>query len=219
MILFAAILPASAQPAGGTGQIGGHPDLSGIWYAPTPDVSGLLLPGEEIVLTKNGAERYKKVDQADTPSYRCEPYGPVRALQSTNPWMLVQTPNFIGIMMEHIDYRLIYLDGRSHPEDIADYPEWEGHSIGKWDGDTLVVDTIGYNDQSWIGIVPHSEMLHVTERIRRPDFGHLDIRVTFNDPGAFSTPWHQTLNWELAPAEDVVAYVCENNKAQHLVGR
>jgi hypothetical protein len=94
-----------------------------------------------------------------------------------------------------------------------------GTSIGKWDGDTLVVDTIGYNEQSWIGIYPHSEMLHVTERIRRPDFGHLDIRVTFDDPGAFSAPYHQTLNWDLLPAEEVVAYVCENNKAQHLVGR
>jgi hypothetical protein len=191
MILFGAILPASAQPQGGTGQIGGHPDISGIWYAPTPDVSGLLLPGEEIVLTKYGAERYKKVDQADTPSYRCEPYGPVRALQSTNPWMLVQTPNFIGIMMEHIDYRLIYLDGRSHPEDIADYPEWEGHSVGKWEGDTLVIDTVGLRPETWLDTAgfEHGEKLHLTERIKKVSQDVLQRTVTIDDPVFYAKPW------------------------------
>src|SRR5690242_5691624 len=85
-ILFCAI-PACAQTQAGAGSTGGHPDFSGIWYAPTPDISVALLPGQEISLTPYGAERYKKVDMANSPSYKCLPYGPVRAMQSTNPYM------------------------------------------------------------------------------------------------------------------------------------
>jgi hypothetical protein len=190
-ILFGGILPAAAQPQGGTGMIGGHPDLSGIWYAPTPDISGQLLPGQEISLTKFGAERYKKVDMADTPSYRCEPYGPVRAMQSTNPWMLVQTSNFIAMLMEHIDYRMIYLDGRGHPEDIADYPEWEGHSIGKWEGDELVIDTIGTREESWLDTAgfEHSAKLHLTERLKKTTQDTLQWTVTIDDPVYFTKPF------------------------------
>src|SRR6185503_3932177 len=155
----------------------------------------------------------------DAPHTRCLPQGlPTPA--SIGPFMAktVQTPSLLVVLFEDSGgFRQIFLDGRPHPPDPD--PSWVGHSIGKWDGDTLVVDTIGYNDKSWIGIYPHSEMLHVTERIRRPDVGHLEIRVVFDDPGAFSRPWNQTLNWELAPAEEVVAYVCENNKAEHLVGK
>jgi len=197
-------------------RLAGKPDFSGVWLANEdryPEQPALL-PWAVKALQERLGNGLK-----DAPHTQCLPQGlPTPA--SIGPFLakLVQTPSLLVVLFEDAGgFRQIFMDGRAHPEDPD--PSWVGHSIGKWDGDTLVVDTIGYNDQSWIGIVPHSEMLHVTERIRRPDFGHLDIRVTFNDPGAFSTPWHQTLNWELAPAEDVVAYVCENNKAQHLVGR
>src|SRR5689334_5755923 len=90
-ILFGVFLPVAAQTQGA----GGHPDFSGIWYAPTPDISVALLPGQEISLTPYGAERYKKVDMANSPSYKCLPYGPVRSMMSTNPYMIVQTPNLV----------------------------------------------------------------------------------------------------------------------------
>jgi hypothetical protein len=86
-----------------------------------------------------------------------------------------------------------------------------GHSTGRWEGDTLVVDTVGFNDRSWIGIVPHTEQLHVTQRYTRPDLGHLVKEVTIEDPGAFTAPWKFRVNWELAPGEDIVEMVCETN--------
>ena len=197
-------------------RVAGKPDLSGVWLA-----NDDRYPERPALLPWAAAEVGKRLANGmkDAPHTQCLPQGlPTPA--SIGPFMakLVQTPSLLVVLFEDTGgFRQIFLDGRAHPPDPD--PSWVGHSIGKWDGDTLVVDTIGYNDQSWIGPVPHTEMLHVTERIRRPDFGHLDIQVTFDDPGTFSAPWHQSLIWDLAPAEEVVAYVCENNKAQHLVGR
>src|SRR5437773_5396574 len=99
IVLSGTLIPGEAQT---------HPDFSGIWYAPTPDISVALLPGQEISLTPYGAERYKKLDQADSPSYKCLPYGPVRSMMSTNPYMIVQTPGVFAVLNEHIDYRAIY---------------------------------------------------------------------------------------------------------------
>jgi hypothetical protein len=177
-------------------------------------------PEQPALLPWAAAELQKRLANAmkDAPHTRCLPQGlPTPA--SIGPFMakMVQTPSLLVVLFEDAGgFRQIFMDGRPHPQDPD--PSWVGHSIGKWDGDTLIIDTIGYNDQSWIGIYPHSEMLHVTERIRRPDFGHLDIAVTFDDPGAFSAPYHQMMTWDLLPAEEVIAYVCENNKAEHLVG-
>ena len=123
-------------------------DFNGIWQGASADLTQRLLPGEEIVLTEYGAERYRTVDHATSPANTCLPYGPNRGMASTNPYMTVQTPEVIGILTEHIDYRIIYMDGRDHPEDIMDYPEWMGHSIGRWEGDTLVVDTIGIKPET-----------------------------------------------------------------------
>jgi hypothetical protein len=116
----------------------------------------------------------------------------------------------------------IYTDGRKHPEDLT--PTYMGHSIGHWEGDTLVVDTVGFNDRGTVGGVPHprSEKLHVTERYRRPDFGHLEIEFTIDDPGTYAKRWKIHNTWDLAPkGEEVLEYICaENNKdLQHLVGK
>jgi hypothetical protein len=95
-----------------------------------------------------------------------------------------------------------------------------GHSIGKWEGDTLVIDTIGYNDKGWLSNnMPHTDKLHVVERYRRPDLGHLNIDITFEDPGTFVKPWHMHVVWELTPQEEVLEYVCtENNRFRENVG-
>jgi hypothetical protein len=214
--LAAVLRNRTKVPSRPVSRLAGKPDLSGVWLANED-----RYPEEPMLLPWAAAALQERIGNAlkDAPHTRCLPQGlPTPA--SIGPFMAktVQTPSLLVVLFEDTGgFRQIFLDGRPHPADPD--PSWIGHSIGKWDGDTLVVDTIGYNDKSWIGIFPHSEMLHVIERIRRPDFGHLDIRVTLEDPGAFATPWHQTLNWELAPAEEVVAYVCENNKAEHLVGK
>ena len=179
----------SGLPAAAAAQT--PPDFSGLWIAPAADISPLLLPGEEVSFTPYGAERYKNVDMAKAPSYKCLPYGPTRGLQSTNPFQIIQTPGLFAILTEHIDYRLIYTDGRRHPDDILEYPEWMGHSIGRWDGDTLVVDTIAIREESWLDTAgfEHSDKLHLTERLQKTGPDTLRITVTVEDPVFFTKPF------------------------------
>ena len=168
-----------------------RPDFSGIWIASAADISTLLLPGEEIAFTPYGAERYKKLDMADSPSYKCLPYGPTRGLQSTNPFQIIQSAGLFAIMTEHIDYRLIYTDGRGHPEDILEYPEWMGHSIGRWDEDALVVDTIATREETWLDTAgfEHSDKLHLTERLQKTGPDNFRITVTVEDPVFYTKPF------------------------------
>jgi hypothetical protein len=168
-----------------------RPDLTGLWISQAADISVILLPGEEISLTPYGAERYRKVDMANSPSYKCLPYGPTRGLQSTNPFQIIQTPDLFAIITEHIDYRMIYTDGRGHPEDILDYPEWMGHSIGRWQGDTLVVDTIGMREETWLDTAgfEHSDKLRVTERFQKTGPDTIRLTVTIDDPVFYTKPF------------------------------
>jgi hypothetical protein len=168
-----------------------RPDLTGLWISTAADISVLVRPGDEISLTPFGAERYRKLDMTNSPSYKCLPYGPTRGLQSTNPFHIVQTPDLIAIITEHIDYRMIYTDGRGHPEDILEYPEWMGHSVGRWEGDTLVVDTIGMREESWLDTAgfEHSAKLRITERFRKTGADTIRLSVTIDDPVFYTKPF------------------------------
>jgi hypothetical protein len=128
-------------------------------------------------------------------------------------YKFVQTPTLLLQLTEDVTpIRQIFLDGRGHPKDPD--PSWKGHSIGRWEGDTLVIDTVGFNDKSWLTDgLPHTEKLHVVERYRRPDLAHLEIDVTMEDPGTLTKPWNLHMSWELAPGEELIEYVCtENNQ-------
>ena len=175
----------------GVGHAQARPDLSGIWISQAADISTLVRPGDEILLTPLGAERYRKLDMANSPSYKCLPYGPTRGLQSTNPFQIVQTPDLIAIITEHIDYRMIYTDGRGHPEDILEYPEWMGHSVGRWEGDTLVVDTIGMREETWLDTAgfEHSARLRITERFRKTGADTIRLAVTIDDAVFYAKPF------------------------------
>lgn len=177
--------------ASGVATAQSRPDFTGLWISPTPDISVVLLPGEEISLTPYGAERYRKVDMANSPSYKCLPYGPTRGLQSTNPFQIIQTRDVFAIITEHIDYRMIYTDGRRHPEDILDYPEWMGHSIGRWEGDTLLVETIGMREETWLDTAgfEHSDKLRMTERFQKTGPDTLRLTVTIEDPVFYAKPF------------------------------
>jgi hypothetical protein len=172
-----------------------RPDLTGLWIASAADISVLVKPGD-IVLTRYGAERYRKVDMANSPAYKCLPYGPTRGLQSTNPFQIIQTPDLIAIITEHIDYRMIYMDGRGHPDDILDYPEWMGHSIGRWEGDTLVVDTVGMREETWLDTsgFEHSAMLRITERFQKTAPDVIRLTVTIDDPTFYAKPFTYARN-------------------------
>lgn len=117
--------------------------------------------------------------------------------------------------------RQIFLDGRGLPRDPN--PSWLGYSVGKWDGDTLVVDTIGFNDRTWldIGGHPHSESLRITERFRRVDLGHLELRITIDDPKTFAEPFTVTKHPKLRADYEMLEYICNENERDsgHMVGK
>jgi Carboxypeptidase regulatory-like domain len=193
----------------------GRPDFSGVWIGnndPNPQQPAML-PWAE------AATRARMANAArDHPSAFCLPSFAFPG--GSLAFEFVQTPTRLVTIFETAPtYRKVYLDGRGHPKDLN--PSWMGHSIGRWRGDMLVIDTVGFNDKSWIDLSPHTEMLHVTERYRRPDKGHLEVDVAIEDPGAFLKPWTQHSTWDFAPEEDVLEYICsENNKApQHLGGQ
>jgi len=115
-------------------------------------------------------------------------------------------------------WRQIFTDGRKLPDDPQ--PTWMGYSVGRWDGDAFVVDTAGFNDKGWLdnGGRPATELLHVVERFRRKDFGHMDIQITIDDPKAYTKPWTMTLPLVLLPDTELLEYICnENNKYFELV--
>ena len=117
----------------------------------------------------------------------------------------------VAILNDDLTYRVIHMDGRELEADP--FPSWMGYSVGRWDGDTLVVDSAGFNDKTWVSRygVSHTEALRITERYRRPDFGHLQVEVTFTDPGAFAKPWGFTVNMVLAADTDMLEAVCERS--------
>jgi hypothetical protein len=190
----------------------GRPDFSGVWIGnndPDPEAPPML-PWAEASVKARIANAGR-----DHPSGFCLPSFPFPG--GSLAFEFVQTPTRLVTIFETTPtYRKVYLDGRDHPK--SPNPSWMGHSIGRWQGDTLVIDTVGFNDKSWIDLSPHTEMLHVVERYRRPDMGHLKVEVTIEDPGTYAKPWTQRSTWDFAPREDVLEYICsENNKAaEHL---
>jgi hypothetical protein len=126
---------------------------------------------------------------------------------------IIQTPQEIVMLSETSDPpRQIYTDGRPLPKDPN--PSWMGYSVGRWDGDTLIVNTIGLNDRGWLDGFghPRSEAMHITERYRRRDFGHMDLEITFNDPKYYTRPFSIKTGLKLLPDSDLLEYVCNENE-------
>src|SRR6266700_6730836 len=134
---------------------------------------------------------------------------------------IVQTPDLILMLDEALTYRQIFMDGRKLETDPN--PSWMGYSVGHWDGDTLVAESNGYNDRTWLlGGYPHTEALRITERFRRSDFGHLEIAVTYQDPKAYSKAWTVPLRAQLAADTELLESVCNefpDNGQEHWIGK
>jgi len=212
MIRNRSVVPRRPAPRSSNGK----PDLSGVWltnrdlYPERPDA----LPWAA-ALARERIENNLK----DHPHTRCLPGSPPIDGQAP-PFMakFVHGPSLLVILTEgNPGFRQVFLDGRKHPAD-AD-PTWFGHSIGRWEGEMLVIDTIGFNDRGWMEVYPRTEKLHIVERYRRVDFGHMEVQVTIEDPGVFAKPWQMNMAWNLAPQEEIIEYVCENNKAENMVGK
>ncbi|MBZ5677731.1 MAG: hypothetical protein LAP61_26090 [Acidobacteriia bacterium] len=194
-------------------------DLSGLWLL-APGAGGLsqLKPAE---IPAPATALYKQREEnlgSDSPGTQCLPFGFITAGGAMVK--IVQTPGLIVMLTEDLEYRQIFLDGRELPKDPN--PAWMGYSVGHWDGDTLVVESTGYNDRTWLDNgYPHSESLHLTERIRRSDFGHLIIEATWSDPKIYPTPWTSKVQGVIAPDTELLEYVCAENEKDrvHLVGK
>jgi hypothetical protein len=207
-------VPAGPAPKMPDGKV----DLQGVWNP------GLTFMNMGKVPLQDWAQKLYEERRAnlskDDPEGFCLPAGVPRI--SPFPQKFVQTPTLLVILDEgniH-SFRQIFLDGRGHPKNMD--PLWMGHSIGKWEGDTLVIDTVGLNDKTWINGqgVPHSDQLHVIERYRRPDLGHLEAEITIEDPKAFTAPHTFKRSYTLLDGE-ILEYVCNefNVDAEHLVGK
>ena len=149
----------------------------------------------------------------DDPTARCLPTGIPGLDTYPQPYKIVQTPGLMIVLYENnTTFRQIFMDGRDHPHDPQ--PTWMVYSIGKWDGDTLIVDTIGFNDRSWLDRVghPHSESMRVTERFRRSDFGHMTIQITIDDPKAYTKPLVFTQPQVLLADTELLEYFCAENE-------
>jgi hypothetical protein len=178
-----------------------------------------LKPQEE-PLRPEGAAAYQRhrEDHLGYPHTQCLPDG-VPADMMTMTFKMIQAPQEIVLLTElNSPARQIFTDGRALPKDPQ--PTWMGYSVGKWENDTLVVQTVGLNDRGWLDGAghPRSEQMHITERYRRRDFGHLDLEFTFDDPAYYTRPFTLKAPARLIPDSDLIEYVCENEKDRNHMG-
>jgi len=203
----------------------GKLDLSGIWRADSGRyLSNLAGEGVEVPMHPWAAAVYKeRLDSLgwDKPQVRCMPHGvPDAMLVAGIPFKIVQTPGITIVLYEEFNqYRQIFTDGRALPVDPN--PTWFGYSIGKWEGDTFVVETAGFKEGTWLdnGGRPHTDALHLTERFRRRNFGTMELDVNIDDPKAYVKPWKSApVRFNVMPDTELIEHLCENETdASHLV--
>jgi hypothetical protein len=201
------------------------PDLSGVWNNVSGFYEYAAFRKDEPPMTPWGQAQLAaakpsqgpngvKLNETNDRVYKCAPPGVPYIYIQLFPVQIIQTPNEV---IEFFEYdhvvRYIYTDGRKHPADLQ--PTYNGHSIGHWERDTLVVDTVGFNGKNWLDRVghPESDQMHIVERIRRVDQKTLQIDFTFDDPKSYTKPWTAQARWVLHPEWDILEHVCEDNLA------
>src|SRR5262245_8838554 len=202
----------------------GKPQLAGLWRPQpglTGDIARNLKPGD-VPFQPWAEELYKyrrSTNSKDDPTANCIVGGTPRSDFVGYPFKILQVPGMVVILYEAVHaYRQIFTDGRPFPADPQ--PTWFGYSAGHWDGDALVVETIGLNDKGWTDNAgkPSTDKARMTERCVRKDFGNMDIVVTIDDPKAYTKPWTVTQQLAFQPDTELLEYICnENNKYFDLV--
>ena len=208
-------------PAGPTPRTAdGKPRLSGVWLSGNYNFANMGGPLPLQPWAQKLMEERQATQGREDPEAKCLPAGVPRI--TPYPFKIVQTPELIVMLFEgnvH-SYRQFFLD-RGHDKDLD--PSWMGDSIAAWQGDTLVVDTVNFNDKTWLNGrgAPHTEQLHVSERYSRPDLGHLDVEITLEDPGAFTKPHTFKRTHVLSASWEIHEYVCNefNVDVDRLVGK
>lgn len=213
--------PNLAAPAPRTAD--GKPDFSGIWIA-TPDSAYLMniaadLPPAAVQpwAEQQATQRMKSYGKDDPAAIGCQPFGPRHIfgtmLNEAARTKIVQTPALILVLHEDLAYRQIFMDGRKLPK--VTNPSFMGFSVGRWDGEELVVESDGFNEATWLdfGGHPHTQALHITERYRRVDFGHIQRRITLTDAKVFNRPITISSDLNLVPDTELLEYVCAETPA------
>jgi hypothetical protein len=190
------------------------PDFNGVWlpkavYDIAAGVDVPLLPGSKAKFEENSAAKQSETDR------RCLPPGVPRIMLMPRPFEIVQTPSRILFLYEggaHV-WRQVWMDGRAHAKDPN--PDWLGHSIGHWesghgDAPTLVADSIGFNDKTWLDDAghPHTEQLHVIERFTRTSATAMRYEITIDDPGAYARPWTARSTLSFRPGQRLEEDIC-----------
>jgi hypothetical protein len=194
----------------------GKPDLSGLWERPADryfnNIMADLKPEEIQPWAEALYHRRLRDFQKDSMITLCLPLGPTYNTTPYRESRIVQTPTLIAILNDDLTHRQIFMDGRTLEKDPN--PNWMGYSVGRWDGDTLVVESNGFNDRTWLDSDghPHTDGLRITERYRRPDFGHMELQMTLDDPGVYPKPWTVTVQMAFAADLEMIEYFCENEK-------
>lgn len=225
--LFGQTPSASPSKQGGASDIpraiDGKPDLSGVWDHPyVPDMSkstknGPLMsqdgPGK-LPFTPQAAAEFEKYDPHTDGDYTgaCLPFGYLRSFNAPYPIQILQTPNVISFEFEQNTWFHNVAMNRKHPDNLE--PTWFGDSVGRWDGDTLVIDTIGFNGRTRLDTIghQHSDAMHVVQRIQRLDAKRLSVEITVEDPKVYTEPWKNSRIFALMkPGSELMEYSCEEN--------
>lgn len=202
----------------------GRPELTGLWRS--AGVRGDLRDETKVqAWVRESMAAHEQNFYREGPHMQCLPSGPSYIAGAGggggNLRRVVQSPSVIAILNADLTYRQIFTDGRALEPDPL--PIWMGYSVGRWEGDTLVVESNGYNDRTWLHPegLGHTERLRVTERYRRPDFGHMQVEVTYEDPGAFESPLRAVVALEYAADDEMLELVCNEASeggTKHWVG-
>ena len=208
--------------------VDGKPDLSGLWGAECLALSACWtksrffdiatgLPEADVEMTSWAAAIQKQRetrDHIDDPNGYCLPAGYPR-MAFVNPFKIIQTPGLIAVLHESLPapmFRQVFTDGRALP--LNPEPSWLGHSVGRWEGETLVMETTGFPDRGWLDTRkarPHSDALHLTERFRRVDFGHIDWQLTIDDPKAFKRSWTTRITLTFLADTELLQGFCDSH--------
>ena len=233
MLAFSAVLlaqsksqtPPQSAPAEKPQSAAAVPDLSGVWNAMSGVYEFASFSKDDPPMTPWGqgqlnaakpsqGPRGVKLTETNDKVYKCATPGMPYIYLQLFPMQIVQTPKEV---IEFFEYdhtvRYIFTDGRKHPDDVT--PTYNGHSIGHWEGDTLVVDTVALNGKNWLDRVghPESDQMHIVERIRRVDAKSLQVDLTFDDPKSYTKPWNAHVGFQLHPDWEILEHVCEDNLA------
>jgi hypothetical protein len=226
-LLISALITGSlsAQQAAIPRMPDGHPDFQGVWQHPyVPDVS-LDRPDQKgagpLPFNEAGSTNFKNYDPAKYDyTGHCLPFGLVRGINAPYPIQIMQNKKYLAFLFEQSTwFHIVYIDGRDHPTDVE--PTWFGHSVGKWEGDTLVIDTIGFNGKTRLDTIGHpaSDKLHVVEKMEMTDPQHINYEITMEDPTYYSKPFKNTRVFTMMkPGQELIEYSCEENNRDFTEG-